>query len=208
MDLHLLRLSLSHFMGQQLTPELASRIEHIATGGEDLGHDPANFAASVHGDYVIQVERFAAILDQLHQLHTEHWQETEKHRHGLKLSPDYVAMQAMERSGRLVQFTVRTALDGELVGHCRMYLSTSLHTRTLLAHEDTLFLRAAHRGGFLAVNLLRYVERVLVKHIGVREIRADSKLINNASVLMRRMGYMAVAQQFVKLFPEEVSHVL
>ena len=54
MDLHLLRVALSAFIGQQLTPELASRIEFIATGNEDLAHDPKRFNPQVHGDYVIQ----------------------------------------------------------------------------------------------------------------------------------------------------------
>ncbi|MCH8180267.1 MAG: hypothetical protein IIA02_10855 [Proteobacteria bacterium] len=210
MDLHLLRLALSHFMGQQLTPELASRVEFIACGGEDLSPDPAQFAPLVLGEHLVQVERMADTLDELHALHVEHWQETEKHRHGLALAPDYPAMLAMERAGRVMQFTARALADGSMVGQCRMYLSTSLHTRTLFAQEDTLYLRPAHRGGFLAVHLLRYVERVLVDAIGVREIRADSKLVNNASVLMRRLGYTPTAQQFVKVFPlkSEARNVL
>ncbi len=210
MDLHLLRLALSHFVGQQLTPELASRIEFIASGGEDLSPDPARFAPLVLGEHVVQVERMADILDELHALHLEHWQETEKHRHGLPLSPDYPAMLTRERAGRLLQFTARSLVDGALVGQCRMYLGTSLHTRTLFAQEDTLYLRPAHRGGFLAVHLLRYVERVLVDDIGVREIRADSKLVNNADVLMRRMRYRHVSNGFVKVFPlkSEAPNVL
>jgi hypothetical protein len=36
----------------------------------------------------------------------------------------------------------------------------------------------------------------------IREIRADSKLVNHADVLMRRLGYEAVALKFVKLFKE------
>ena len=204
MDVHLLRLALSHFLGQQLTPEVASRIEFVASGGADLSHDPDQFKPKVCWDYVIRVERLANVLSELHVLHQQHWQETEKHRHGLKLSPDYAGMLAMERSGRLIQFTVRTT-SGDLVGQCRMYLSTSMHTGTVFAQEDTLFIVPEHRGGFLAVHLLRYVEQVLVGCLGVREIRADSKLVNNAGVLMRRLGYTPTAQQFVKVFPPSGS---
>lgn len=202
MDLHLLRLALSHFIGQELTPEVASRIEFIASGGEDLCRDPASFEPQVAWDYSIQVERLRDVIDDMHELHKAHWSETEKHRHGLPLKPDYRGMLAMERSGRLIQFTVRTT-HGELVGQCRMYLGMSMHTGTLFAEEDTLFLLPQHRGGFLAVHLLRYVERVLVDAVGVREIRADSKLINNADVLMRRLKYQEVATKFVKVFPSK-----
>ncbi len=204
MDLHLLRLALSHFIGQELTPEVASRIEFVATGGEDLSRDPSLFEPLICWDYRIQVERLRDVLDEMHKLHEVHWRETEKHRHGLELSPDYRGMLAMERSGRLVQFTVRTCA-GELVGQCRMYLGASMHTGTLFAEEDTLFIMPAHRGGFLAIHLLRYVEQVLVRQVGVREIRADSKLINNADVLMRRLKYQEVATKFVKVFPPKES---
>ena len=80
-----------------------------------------------------------------------------------------------------------------------------MHTGTVFAQEDTLFIVPEHRGGFLAVHLLRYVEQVLVGCLGVREIRADSKLVNNAGVLMRRLGYTPTAQQFVKVFPPSGS---
>lgn len=209
MDLHLLRLALAHHIGQQLTPELASRIEFIACNGEDLAINPGDFEPVVVNDYVIKVERLSEILPELHALHAVHWGETEKHRHGLPLAPDYQGMQYAERTGRLIQFTVRSVIESRLVGGLRMYLGTSMHTGTLFAEEDTLFLMPAHRGGFLAIHLLRYAERVLVDQIGVREIRADSKVINNADVLMRRLKYQEVATKFVKVFPpkSEESHV-
>lgn len=203
MDLHLLRVALSHMIGCQLTPELASRIEYIATGRTDLAHDPQRFEPMTLGEHVIAVERLADVLEQMHQLHQAHWAETEKHRHGLTLSPDYAALLADERAGRLIQFTVRELREMRLVGNLRMYLLTSRHTRTLFAQEDTLFIEPTHRGGFLVMHLMRYAERVLVGQLGVREIRADSKLINGADVLMRRLGYTPTALQFVKMFNVE-----
>lgn len=208
MDLHLLRAALAHFVGQTLTPEVAGRIEFIATGNDDLAHDPKKFEPHAVGDHVIAVERLADVLPEMHPLHQEHWQETEKHRHGIALAPDYAAMLADERAGRLVQFTVRELRELRLVGGLRMYLGVSRHTGTLFAQEDTLYLTPAHRGGFLAMHLLRYAERVLVEQLGAREIRADSKAINNAGALMRRMRYVPVGTNFVKTFPpKEASHV-
>lgn len=213
MNLHLLRAALGHFMGQQLTPEVAARIEFVAMGGEDLCRPPEQFAPWVVDGYRIQVERLREILDELHGLHELHWRETEKHRHGLPLCPDYAQMKMLERQGHLVQFTVRHA--GALVGNLRMYVGMSMHSSTpfaepyVVSEEDTLFLHPDHRGGWLSVKLLRYAETVLVGQLGVREIRADSKLINRADVLMRRLGYSSFATRFVKVFPlKEPANVL
>ncbi|MBQ1766799.1 MAG: GNAT family N-acetyltransferase [Aquincola sp.] len=206
------RAAVAAHLGQALTPELAAAIE-AATWFQPPAHLPTFERAEYRG-YVIGVERFTAALPELHQLHVLHWRETEKHRHGLPLNPDYALMAEHERAGRLLQFTVRR--DGVLVGNLRMYLGVSAHsgtpfavfptrTREPAAEEDTLFLHPEHRGGFLAVQLLRYAERVLVA-LGMREIRADSKLINRADVLMRRLGYQPFALKFVKIIEGE-THV-
>ncbi|MFY9479180.1 MAG: GNAT family N-acetyltransferase [Aquabacterium sp.] len=213
MNLHLLRAALGHFVGQELTPTVAARIEFIAMGGEDLCRPPEQFAPLDVDGFTIQVERLRDILDELHGLHELHWQETEKHRHGLPLCPDYGQMKLLERQGRLVQFTVRR--DGVLVGNLRMYVGMSMHSSTPFGEpqptsdEDTLFIHPDHRGSWLSIKLLRYAEAVLVGQLGVREIRADSKLVNRADVLMRRLGYREFATRFVKVFPrKEPSHVL
>ncbi|WAC72065.1 GNAT family N-acetyltransferase [Roseateles sp. SL47] len=151
-----------------------------------------------HGAYTIRAESFRQILPELRVLHAEHWAETEKHRHKLPMDPDYDVMAARERAGRLLQCTVRDA-SGSLVGHVRMYLAESIHTRTIYAEEDTLFIRPGHRGGLLVMRLMRFAEAAL-RELGAREIRADSKLLNKADVLMRRLGYTPVALKFHKHF--------
>jgi L-amino acid N-acyltransferase YncA len=191
-----LRAAMVRHLSLQLTPAAAAAIEAEAFHVPEASIDPTRFAPVQHGHYSIQVESFRGILEELAPLHAEHFAETEKHRHGLQLRPDYDGIAARERAGRALQFTVRR--DGELAGHLLMYLFRSTHTQTLVAEEDTLFMRPAHRGGMTAVALLRYAERVLIE-LGVREIRANSKLINNADVLMRRMRYQPVAIQFVKM---------
>lgn len=195
-----LRYALHRFAGQVVTPDLARAIEAAACFEQDRSIDISPFEPEQRGEYRIGVERFADVLDELHPLHEKHWLETEKHRHGLRLDPDYDAMRRAELSGRMLQFTVRHG--DELVGNLRMYVAQSLHTKTLVADEDTLYLLPEHRGGFLAMHLLRYAERVL-RAVGVRTIRANSKTLNRADVLMRRMRYQDVAIQFVKVFDED-----
>lgn len=179
--------------------EVAARVLLAVLGGAapiDLGR----FAPEASGGYVIGAERFRDTLAELHGLHLAHWQETEKYRHGLAMAPDYEALTEREEQGRLLQITCRS--DGVLVGHVRMFINQSLHTCTLYGDEDTLYLTPAHRGSFVAIRMMRYAQRWLLA-LGIREIRCNSKLSNNAAVLMRRLGYPAVATQFCKLFTDE-----
>lgn len=205
-----LRFALAHYLGQTLTPEAAAHVFSMATADIDAPIDLSQFAPLAVNDYTVQTERFADILGELHPMHERHWLETEKHRHGLLLNPDYPSLLLRERQGMLLQFTVRRG--AELAGNLRMYLGTSVHTRTMLAEEDTLYIAPEHRGGLLLVlSLMRYAERCL-RTLGVREIAVNSKLLNRADVLMRRLGYTAVALQFVKTFPalnaeQEKAHV-
>ena len=199
MNTHALRAALAAHFDQPLTPEIAAAILGAALSEPDAEHDPGKFGEAEHGGYAIRAELLRHCLPELLPLHAEHWLETEKHRHGLALDPDYDAMLADERAGRLIQFTARR--DGAIVAHLRMYVGVSRHTRTRFAQEDTLFVRPEHRGGFLVMHLMRFAEQAL-RAIGVFEIRADSKLINKADVLMRRMGYTPVALNFVKFFED------
>lgn len=198
MSIPLLRQAISQHLGQVLTPEIAAAIEVASRTPEGDPIDPRSFGTQQRGEYLIAAERFEDVLPELHTLHVQHWIETERHRHGIALNPDYAAMAAMERAGRCIQFTVRH--QGALVGNLRMYLGVSLHTQTRYASEDTLFIAPGHRGGFLVMALIRFAEGAL-RSIGIPEIRVNSKLVNKADVLMRRMDYQPVALEFVKFFP-------
>lgn len=194
-----LRYFLASNLGQLLTPELAASIENMA---QPVG-SPINlsqFQPEHFDGNVIAVEKLSDILDEMHILHELHWLETEKHRLGLRMNPDYQLFQNLEAAGRLLQFTLRNE-SGELIGNLRMNIGQSSHTQTLYASEDTLFIKPENRGGFLAMRLLKYAEKAL-HQLGIREIRANSKLVNNAGVLMRRMKYTPVATEFVKFLED------
>lgn len=194
-----LRRTIASFLGQELTPEIALQIEQAAGVIDDASIDPATFDPMEHRGLTYRAERFRDIVPELHVLHVRHWMETEKFRHGLQLVPDYLAIARDEMVGKLLQFTVRRG--PALVGNLRMYLSKSRHTGVLMAREDTLYVDPTERGGMVGLTLMRYTEKCLLQ-IGVRQIEADSKLVNKADVLMKRMGYEAVATKFSKLFPE------
>jgi len=194
-----IRQVLSEHIGKVLTPDLACDIELAATSPQESPINPVSFGETEHDGYEIRAERMADILPELHPLHEAHWQETEGYRHGFSLNPDYLRYQAIERAGGLIQFTARK--DGELVGNLRLFMSESLHTQTSLVTEDTIFLKPEHRGGFLAMAMLRFGEDA-VRSLGAQEIRSNSKLVNRADVLMRRMKYEPFAIQFAKFFKE------
>jgi hypothetical protein len=184
--LQLLRQTLAAHVGGTLTLELCHELDKIARFAPDRAVDLAQFQPAAYGAYSLRPERFSVIRGELAPLHHAHWLETEKHRHGLTLNPDYGLLLARERAGGLLQFTARDAA-GAIAGHVRMYIGKSTHTSTLFAEEDTLFIRSAEQA---------------LRQIGVREIRADSKLLNRADVLMRRLGYTAVALKFHKFFED------
>lgn len=190
----------AHF-GAVLTPDLAVQIEFDAHDRAERGIAPARFAPRMYRNLVFRVESLRAILPELEPLHAAHFEETEKHLAGFELKPDYAYMAERERMGTLVQFTARDE-PGKLVGNLRMYLSTSLHTGSLFAEEDTFYLAPEVRKGFAALSMLRYAEDMLTGALGVREVRASTKIVNAASKLMDYRGYAHVANQYIKTFKE------
>lgn len=189
------RKALASRMGQVLTPETCAALEAEAFAQPDLSHDPAKFGAKACGSLTFQVERFSDILAELHGLHEAHWLETEKHRHGLKLDADYDAAIADEKRGQLLQFTARH--DGRLVGNLRWYIRHSRHTNTPYAIEDTLYLLPEYRRGRNAIRFMEFAEQCL-RAIGVRELRANAKLVNGTARLLEATGYKPVATELVK----------
>lgn len=197
-----LHFALGQYLGKQLTPEAAAHIVAMATVVVDAAVPIERFDPVHSSGFVIQAERLRDILAELHPLHEQHWRETEKHRAGLPLDPDYAGMLQREREGRLLQVTLRK--DGVLVGNLRMYLGTSIHSGTTFAEEDTLYIAPDYRGGYTAMRMMKFAECCLLA-LGVREIRADSKLVNNADKLMRAMRYKPVSIKFVKVFTDAAA---
>lgn len=195
-----LRNAIASRLGQVLTPEIAVELEMAACAISDESHDPAKFGSKEYKGFVFKAERLKDILDEIHPLHEAHFQETEKHRLGFGLDPDYDAMLASELRGRMLQFTMRTG-EGKLVGNIRMYINKSLHTGTLYASEDTYFVLPEHRQGFAALRFWQFMEDC-VKAIGVREVRTDSKVLNKVHKLNEYCGYKHVANKYIKVFEE------
>jgi hypothetical protein len=206
MSLQTFRAALGSKLGQTVTPELCAWLEENAFDRFDHSHDPAKFGSKQYGGLTFQVERIADIQADIEPLHQAHYFETELHRHGLALDMDYAVLNEHERAGRLIQFTARDG-DGKLVGNIRMYLYTSVHTQTLAAKEDVIFMLPQHRKGLTAIRFCQYADRCL-EQIGVREIYTDTKVlhdeagnvIRNVGRINEYMGYKLVSNGYHKSF--------
>ena len=157
MDLPLARIigpTLGAYLGQTLTPEVAAKLaSDILIQGYPGPVDLTGIEPKVVGSYVLECARAHEVLDELRPLHEAHWQETEGYRHGLPFAPDYERGLDLEQQGRYVLVVARHQETGKLVGNYGLYLSHSMHTQTLMATEDTLFLAREHRRGRLGMEL-------------------------------------------------------
>jgi hypothetical protein len=207
MNLHLLRMALSHFIGKELTPGVAAHIEYIAMGGDDFGvGDPASFGQVMHQGYAIQVERLQDIAVEAEALHEEFLRETRPTPLG-DYAWDKRALIFKERAAQLVQFTIRR--DGVLVGQSRMHLGQSLHDGRKLAQEDSFYIQPAHRQGWLAVVFMRFGETVLTRRLGVTDIRcktADGRM--HAAGLLEYLDFKPGAIEWTKTYPREAGQPL
>lgn len=188
-------------IGQPLTPDLAADIMVIASQIATLVPFDAieRIQPEQYGEFTFAVEKMEDIIDEIKPLHIAHWGETENHRHGIEFNPDYETFFRYERAGRAVVFTLRK--DGILLGNFSLYLDQSMHTKTLLATEDTLFLMPDARKGRTAMRFIAYAERGL-KQIGVKEIDVSVKLVNKASRFFQIIGYRHTANGLSKILED------
>jgi hypothetical protein len=196
-----LRSAIARRLGQVLTPDVAAELELAAREILDESHNPEKFGTKEYKGLVFRDESLGDVLEELHPLHERHFQETEKHRLGFGLHMDYDYLTACERRGGLIQFTCRDFHTGRLVGNIRVFIGKSLHTGTLYATEDTFYVLPEYRLGFAALRFWQFMEDC-VQSIGVREIRTDSKVVNNVHRLNDYLGYQHVANKYIKVFQE------
>jgi len=190
--------TLKENIGMPLTPMLAAKIMQVSDAMSVLVPEDeiAKIQPEVSGEFVFAAEKMADILEEIKPLHQAHWKETEEHRHGLEFNPDYTTFIKYERAGRCVVFTLRSA--GRLMGNFALYLNKSMHTQTLFATEDTLFLLPEARKGRVSMRFIAYGEKAL-KQLGVREIDVSVKLVNKAGRFFQMIGYKHVENGLSKI---------
>lgn len=206
MDLPLIPIlfpTLRKYLDTTLTPEIASKI-----AGEILALcypgpvDTSAIEPKQVGSFVIECARLADTVEQLRGIHEQHWRETEEYRHSIEFNPDYQRGIDLEIQGRYLLIVARRRETGEIVGNYGLYLSRSMHTQTMMATEDTLFLIKECRRGRLGIELIRYAENAL-RQLGVEELNVSVKLVNSVGPMIERMGYEPVATQYTKILKEK-----
>ena len=192
---------LKSHIGQPLTPDLCADICQIANQIPTLisFERLERIKPKECGEFVFAHEKLEDIIDEMKPLHQAHWAETEKHRHDIEFNPDYETFFKYERAGRCAVFTLREG--GRLLGGFSLYIDKSMHTKTLLATEDTLFLLPDARKGRTAMRFIAYAENAL-KTIGVKEISVSVKLVNKAGRFFQMIGYRHVENGLTKLLED------
>lgn len=194
-------LLLAPYIGRTLTPEVASGlIASFPRGGQPF--DLSTLPRWERGRMVYAAERGADILPELEVLHRAQWAETERYM-DQPMDPAVDECLLDEAEGRLVQLTARA--DGVLVGHMRMYVMRSRHTRKRIASEDTMYLLPEFRAGRNALRLLEFMEACMAA-LGVTGIYLDDKVANPAAGrLLDFMNYPTIANRRFKSL--EAPHV-
>lgn len=188
-------------LGTLITPAICADICMLADRLPTLVHAEAinSIQPGRYEKFTFAIEKMEAIEEEIRPLHQAHWSETESHRHGLALNPDYGTFIQYEKAGRYVLFTVRD--EQALLGNCAMYLSESTHTKTLIATEDTLYFLPEARSGKTAAKFIEYCENAL-KQMGVREINVSVKTINKAGRFFGMLGYKHVENGLTKVLED------
>lgn len=144
---------------------------------------------------IFAVEPLASCWDEIMELASAHWLETESYRHNQPFAPSFDRYVSYDKAGWLMQVTARD--QGRLVGYATMYVTPSMHSQSMIATEDTYFLLPEYRKGRNAIQLLDFTERECARR-GAVEITMTSKLTNKAGRILELRGYEMVAQQWSK----------
>lgn len=143
---------------------------------------------------VFSIEKVRDVIDELMPLWEAHWKETEMYREGQGFNMDVDRYIKYNDVGYYILYTARHS--GKLVGNFGAYLSTSMHTKQIIATEDTLFLLPKYRKGFTSMRFIRFVETDLASR-GAAEMSITVKS-KDVGKLCEFVGYKLVAYQYSK----------
>jgi GNAT superfamily N-acetyltransferase len=127
-----------------------------------------------------------------------HWQETMEYYRGKQpYAPSYDRYNSYDKAGWLITFTARDSETGQMVGYSLMYLVPSMHTQTMIATEDTIFLLPEYRRGRNGLRFHQFIESEL-RERGAREIVVTAKPGSAACRLLEHIGFSVINHQYSK----------
>lgn len=127
------------------------------------------------------------VWDFLPGLLDEHWQESAKNKHIMKLAPDKAKYAKMEAEGLLVSLF---AMSGEIiVGYSINIVCPSLHySELIMAHNDVIYVHPVYRPSSLGLRLIKATEHECSK-AGAKLMLMHAKENTPLHKILPRRGY-------------------
>jgi len=145
---------------------------------------------------IFAVEPLATCWPEIEDIGRKHWHETMEYYRGKQpYAPSFDRYNSYDKAGWLLTFTARD--QGQLVGYSLMYLVPSMHTQTMIATEDTIFLLSAYRRGRNGLRFHQFIESELQTR-GAREIVVTAKPGSAACRLLEHIGFEVINHQYSK----------
>lgn len=142
------------------------------------------------------IEPLSGCWPEIEAIGRAHWQETMEYYRGKQpYAPSFERYNQYDKLGWLITFTARD--NGEMVGYSLMYLVPSMHTQTMIATEDTIFLLPEYRKGRNGLRFHQFIEEELVNR-GAREIVVTAKPESAACRILEFIGFRVINHQYSK----------
>lgn len=165
-----------------------------------------SLAGAIHGEYVFSIENGADNYPEVEPLYRAHYAEMQRRmlEAGIvvaEFNPRLDIYFQYWRAGNLLNYIVRKA--GEVVGYSNIYLTSNMHSRELIAKEDTIYLLPAHRNG----TGRRFSKFILedLRRRGVRRLHVEALTDLRVAKLWERMGFKHTAHSMTYVFPRELG---
>lgn len=144
------------------------------------------------------IEPLSGCWPEIEAIGRAHWQETMEYYRGKQpYAPSYDRYNSYDKAGWLITFTARDSETGQMVGYSLMYLVPSMHTQTMIATEDTIFLLPEYRRGRNGLRFHQFIESEL-RERGAREIVVTAKPGSAACRLLEHIGFSVINHQYSK----------
>ncbi len=144
------------------------------------------------------IEPLSGCWPEIEAIGRAHWQETMEYYRGKQpYAPSYDRYNSYDKAGWLITFTARNTETWQMVGYSLMYLVPSMHTQTMIATEDTIFLLPEYRRGRNGLRFHQFIESEL-RERGAREIVVTAKPGSAACRLLEHIGFSVINHQYSK----------
>ena len=158
------------------------------------------FKQGVYENYIFGLELLRDSIEEIRQIHAQHWDETEVLYLTRPMDPDYEMIASMEANRQFLFFSIRDE-NAKLIGNFGYYIAPSTHFKDMtIAREDFFFIEKSHRGGHLAAKFYQYTEECLIQ-LGVKLIGISDKAPcggKSLKPLLSREGFKEVSTIYMK----------